>query len=85
MITDPDKLINDWVNKNPTECAIIASAVLYAFFNDSDTENGRRIFNFKKEPDLLDVHNEIIEAIRCTTFASETESQLKVDAGSYWT
>lgn len=85
MTTDPDELISNWVTNNSKGCEIIASAALYAFFNELDPNGDRRVFNFQKDPDLMDVFNEVVEAIRSTGFAREVETRLQIDAGSYWT
>jgi len=75
----PDEFINKWITNNPKDCAILASAVLYAFFNDSDDDGINRVLNPEKCPDLIDIHNELVEAIKSTSIIQAIESIAQQD------
>ena len=78
-MTKPDEFIDHWILENPRDCAILAAAVLYAFFNDSSEDGIDRVLNLEKCPDLIDIHNELFEAIKCTSIVQAIESIAQQD------
>jgi hypothetical protein len=68
-----NQFIEDWMTRNPDDCARLARAALRAYCLDRDMDTSKAFINLEKQPDLQDVDRVIINAIRKTTFMKEAE------------
>lgn len=69
--SQPQKIVNDWIQQDPDKAQAIARAVLNAYFVDNDEEEHPVQLNPEPNQDLQDLDEQIYTVVKEVRFIEE--------------